>query len=92
MNFDPCGILSSGLLEEIEGIWLKLTGHELRPGDVVKLELWLSEGVSRDAVIYGIRRSFERFRPRYDGDRIKHLQYCHDEIFSYELRLREAGY
>ncbi|MDE2019881.1 MAG: hypothetical protein KGJ13_06065 [Patescibacteria group bacterium] len=92
MNCDPCNILPAGLLDEIDGIWLKLTGRGLRPGDVVKLENWLAEGVSRDAVIYGIRRTFERFRPRYAGDRIKHLQYCHDEIFEYELRLRRAGF
>jgi len=66
-------------LSKIEAEWMRLQRGALRltPIDWAIADAWQSAGIPLEAVILGMRRSFQSFRPQTPGARIKGLGYCH---------------
>ncbi len=66
-------------LTTIEAEWMRLQGGALRltPVDWAYADAWQSAGIPLAAVIVGMRRSFESFRPQTPGARIRSLSYCY---------------
>jgi hypothetical protein len=52
----------------------------LSPTQWQLIAAWFEARVPLTAALVGIQRSFERFRPRYRGERITSLYYCAPEI------------
>lgn len=67
--------------ERVEDIAIRLLGRDLLHGDEMQLiAQLLSDGVPHTTILRGIQESFDAFKPRYTGDRIKSLTYCEGRI------------
>ncbi|MBU6232563.1 hypothetical protein KGP36_08110 [Patescibacteria group bacterium] len=71
-------------LEEIDRIsllWRRLTGRELSALDLEYIEAFKDAGISYRAIRFGIQKTLRRWRPKFEGDRVRHLNYCQTEIY-----------
>ena len=66
-------------LSAIEDEWMRLQGGALRltAVDWAYADAWQGAGIPLAAVILGMRRSFQSFRPQTVGARIRSLSYCY---------------
>ena len=68
-------------IQRLEVISLELLQRStLGPEERSLLRQLLVDGVQEDVMERGIRESFQLFKPKYEGDRIKRLTYCRDRI------------
>ena len=68
--------------EQIETAWQR---HQpryliLSPVDWGFIDAWNEAGIPLTAVLLGIERTFENFRPQWPGNRPRTLRYCWPEI------------
>ncbi len=68
--------------EQIELAWQRLqqAPRILSPTDWHNMEAWYAGGIPLTAVLVGMERTFEHFRPKSPGERIYTLYYCWPEI------------
>ena len=68
--------------EQIQLTWQRHQGKSLilSPVDWGYMEAWQEAGIPLTAVLLGIERSFENFKPKSPGERINTLRYCWPEI------------
>ena len=65
----------------VEDIAIRLLGRDLLRGEELQLiAQLLGDGVPHATILRGIQESFDAFKPRYRGDRIKSLTYCEGRI------------
>ncbi len=69
-------------LNAIEAEWMRLQGRQqpLRPLDWAYADAWQKAEIPLAAVIVGMRRSFQSYKPRNPEDRIRSLAYCYQAI------------
>ena len=68
------------MFQDVEELWVKLSGKEFRPMDWAFLESFFKAGIPLAPILKGIETSFRRFKPKFPGDRIRGLSYCAPEI------------
>lgn len=71
-------------IEEIDRtslLWRRMTGRELGALDMEYILAFQEAGISWKAIRRGIEKSLSRWKPKFPGDKVRHVNYCMAEIY-----------
>lgn len=86
MNIDQ---IAPKIWDEFSLVWMKKTGRDLKALDCDYIIAWLDGGISPQAIIEGMKKSLNAWKPKFPGDRVRLVAYCQSEVYSASRRETE---